>query len=315
MNPVTKKQRLNYGMLTAHAFWLARKLEDKPILPDYALFGLQSALKVFDKVYLWHYEPVENAPEGVFKQDAAMLLSVTEKNILMMKNITVAHISDIVRFKAAAMLGGWVIDCDNFWLRSPPEGFVFTTLWAKRTGGVAPRSNAWKNMAHAFAKEDWDGGDSINTPFSVDCDTEFAHALMVMVNEFVRKALVGNAWTVPPKKDQWNVLMWGLRQLILSHNMGRFVRPPIEYGVAPYWGGFADKILEDGYFDLEEERRTKFGVTFPSTEEILRTAFCIPTSFALSERNGLYNGLDIRLFAENHPTSLLGQIVEHITKM
>ena len=121
-------------MLIAHAFWSANKEGKTPELPIYTKLGLESAVSQFDRVYLWQFEDVPNAPDGVIKRDASILLSIDERNALMTKHVTIAHVSDVVRFLAAAMEGGWVIDADNIWLRRPPSGFVFTTLWAKRTG-------------------------------------------------------------------------------------------------------------------------------------------------------------------------------------
>jgi hypothetical protein len=215
-----------------------------------------------------------------------------------------------VRFKAACKTGGWVIDVDNIWLRAPPkDGFVFSTLWAKRSGGVAPSSNKWQAMKEAFAKEGWDGGDSINTPFSVVPKTPFANALEALVDGFVTKHSNGPPWKQPPTTAQWNTLMWGLRDLIVTHYLGAHVRPPIEYGVSPYWHGFNDKILDDHFFDQPAAKRLKFGVQLPCTNEILSESYCIATSFILADRHGKHGGLDVRTFAVAHPTSLLGRVI------
>ena len=84
---------------------------------------------------------------------------------------------------------------------------------------------------------------------------------------------------------------------------------PIEYGVSPYWHGFKDKILVDGFFDQPAANRLKFGVQLPCTNEILTHAICIPTSFVLADRHGKYGGLDLHAFARAHPTSLLGRVM------
>lgn len=290
----------------AHAFWGSSG--DVPMLPSYALVGLESAVAVFDRVVLWQYQDVPNAPEGVIKMDAAFLLVEAERDALMAKHVTIAHIADVVRFKAACAIGGWVIDADNLWLRPPPmDGFVFSTLWAKRSGGVAPSCNKWQAMKVEFAKEGWDGGDSINTPFSVVSKTPFAYALEALVDGFVIKHSKGLPWKKPPTKAQWNTLMWGLRDLVVEHHLGAYVRPPIEYGVSPYWHGFTEKILDGSFFDEPVAKRLKFGVQLPCTNEILTHAICVPTSFALG--HGKHGGLDLRAFARARPTSLLGRVL------
>ena len=58
--------------------------------------------------------------------------------------------------------------------------------------------------------------------------------------------------------------------------------------------------------------RTKFGVTFPNTDEILERAYCVPTSFALGGKAGVHSAIDPRAFAREHPTSLLGRVVAAI---
>ena len=296
----------------AHAFW-GKAAGCTAALPSYALLGLESAVAKFDTVYLWQYDDVPNAPAGAVKRDAANLLSAVERDALLAKHVTIAHVSNVVRFRAAALEGGWVIDADNIWLFAPPTGFVFSTLWAKRTGGVAPSSAKWQAMAQAFAKDGWDGGDSINTPFSVLPKTAFAADLLSLVDAFVTKQTHGSPWLQPPSTSQWNFFMWGVRDLIVKHGLGVHVRPPIEYGVSPYWHGFTDTILRDGFFDQPSPQRLKFGVQLPSTTEIFSEAVCVPSSFILADRNGKYAGLDVYAYAKAHPKSLLGRLVGYVS--
>ena len=296
----------------AHAFW-GKATGCTAALPSYALLGLESAVAKFDTVYLWQYDDVPNAPAGAVKRNAANLLSAVERDALLAKHVTIAHVSDVVRFRAAALEGGWVIDADNLWLCAPPTGFVFSTRWAKRTGGVAPSSAKWQAMAKAFAKDGWDGGDSINTPFSVLPKTAFAADLLSLVDAFVTRQAHGSPWSQPPSTSQWNFFMWGVRDLIVKHGLGVHVRPPIEYGVSPYWHGFTDTILRDGFFDQPSTQRLKFGVQLPSTTEIFSEVVCVPSSFVLADRNGKYAGLDVHAYAKAHPKSLLGRLVGYVS--
>ena len=273
-------------MSVAHAFWSAPTVnadEEQLILPDYCAFGLQSALQCFGTVYLWQYEDVQNVPQGVVKRDASTLLSADERNVLMEeKKIQVLHISDIVRFRAAGNEGGWVIDADCLWIRTVPDDmFVFSTAWSKRTGGMAPSGAKWQSRIAKFAKDDWDGSGVINTPFSVQKGSEFAHALIDAVDQRVHKIQSNRAWQVPPTINQYNVFMHMVRDLVLRHNKGKFVRPPIEYNVSPFWRGMQRFIVTD-FFSLPPSQRMKFGVQFPSIDEILQQAYCVPTSFYFS---------------------------------
>lgn len=295
----------------AHTFWAARKSTLSPRLPNYAMEGLRTAIVHFDKVVLWQYEDVPDAPEGVEKRDAATLLPTVVKDELMVKNVTVAHIADVVRFRAAARYGGWVVDADTLWLRAPPSSIIFATLWSKRKGLHAKRSQEWKALKNAFAKEDWDGGDTdMATPFSVSPTSAFAKDLLETVESVVTKCLKGPVWSDPPTKCQWMILMKVLAPLVVKHNLGDCVRPPIEYGVSPYWKSHVEKILEPGFFDAQSNCREIYGVTFPSTDEILRRAYCVPTSFALAERRNKHLGAELSTLCEEFPGCLLDRVYE-----
>ena len=116
IDPSPVKRQCNVQKLVAHAFWGASTAGLTPMLPSYALVGLESAVAIFDQVVLWQYEDVPNAPKGVCKMDARILLDTAERDTLLAKNVTIAHVADVVRFKAACTMGGWVIDpqiCDG----------------------------------------------------------------------------------------------------------------------------------------------------------------------------------------------------------
>ena len=79
------------------------------------------------------------------------MLSVQDRDAILESNVTVAHVSDVVRFRAAALLGGWVVDCDCIWLRTPPaDRTVFATLFAKKTSNMAPKLEDRKVGRGAF---------------------------------------------------------------------------------------------------------------------------------------------------------------------
>jgi len=306
---------------TAHAFWAHRVCGETPHLPEYGVVGLLSASQQFDTVYLWQYETVNNVPEHVVIRDASELLPIEIRNELMgAKNMNVAHLSDIVRFLAAARHGGWVIDVDNWWLRPPPTGFCFSTLPVKRAGALAPRNALALDMRRRFQKGVWDGAGTINTPFSVVKNTPFASSLVELCRAVIQKAQRGyfvgkNTFG----KSRWLVLMWGLRDLVLKHNMGNFVRPPIEYGPVPYWGGYPKHMVrEDGVFNQTNvEKRTRFGTVIPHVDEIMEKSICVPTSFTFGTSTEVWKNLtpesmDIRAIAGTKPTSLLSYAYAHI---
>ena len=58
MSPCTNS--CHSDSLVAHAFWSAATSGLSAVLPSYAKIGLKSAIKRFDKVYLWQYENVSD---------------------------------------------------------------------------------------------------------------------------------------------------------------------------------------------------------------------------------------------------------------
>ena len=243
------------------------------------------------------------------ERDAAAMLSVQDRDAILESNVTVAHVSDVVRFRAAALLGGWVVDCDCIWLRTPPaDRTVFATLFAKKTSNMAPKL---EEESRAFAKDCMpDGRGLTNTPIALVPGTAAALAIEKLVDEFVEERRGGAPWAVPPTTKEWNVLMHGIKKLVLELGLGGCVRAPIEYGAALSWGGFQDTLMRDHYFD---EPVTKFGVRLPSAAEILDQAYCVPTSFVLAahgaRKNAKWIGCDVRAYALAHPSSLFGRVV------
>ena len=151
-----------------------------------ALLGTESAAKYFDVVILWCFRTVLNAPAGVVQRDAAELLCVEDRDAILESNATIAHVSDVVRFLAAARFGGWVVDCDCIWLRTPPaDRTVFATLVAKKTSNMAPKL---EEESRAFAKACMpDGRGLTNTPFALVPGTPAALAIERLVAEFVEE--------------------------------------------------------------------------------------------------------------------------------
>lgn len=299
-------------MSTANAFWTDAMFSNGAMLPSYAILGLRSAVQRFDTVLLWSYGHIVNVPSGINIVDASAYLPIETAQALRDKNVPLAHISDIVRFRAAANGNGasYIIDVDNVWLRRPPEDpYVFSTLFAKRTGGVAPSSAKWKTMAMAFAHHGWDGGDHINTPLAFTGRTPFALGLLEAVEVFITKTLQGSVWPSPPKKHQWNTFMWKLADLIVAHNLGTYTHPPVAFGPLPFWKSHADTLLDPTFFHGDDASRTKFGTLLPSAETIMSNSYCVPTSFALARA---HQGLDVESHAEACPTSLLAHLVHAV---
>ena len=138
---------------TAHAFWVdpeqlrpGQAEEVRSLLPSHAVLGLHSQLLRFKSVVLWTYGVVTNAPPGVTQRRADDYLTCEDAARILTTHGQgrVAQLADVVRLLAVIDSGGWVVDCDNVWLRPPPctDDFCFAAWPAKRS------STAAKGWAH-----------------------------------------------------------------------------------------------------------------------------------------------------------------------
>jgi hypothetical protein len=228
-----------------------------------------------------------------------------------------AHISDIVRLRAVVHRGGYVVDLDNIFLRRPPFSTAFTTLWAKKTGGVAPTLPHSKRWCRNRDDTLWDGRGHINFPFSLNLTThaELANTINAMVTTVIAQIHGGSAFQTPrPSCDEWNIFMWALRDIVLADvSMDRFVWSPLYFGAVPFWRGQAKKLLVGGFYESTDDARTQFGVCLPTSAQILSLSYCVPTSFALHELN--LEELDVVQHARRNPTTLLAKLIQHVLLM
>ena len=158
------------------------------------------------------------------------------------RGVPVSHISDVVRFTAAAEEGGVVLDCDLWWIREAPRSPFVATLYEKAEGGRSNPSAAVVARHDAFARPGWNGHGLVNTPVGV-CPrpSRFAIALGNQMTAFTEDYTREDAIVrFDPNKD-WNVLMHGVRDIVLRLDMGCEARPPIEFGASLSWGSHRKK--------------------------------------------------------------------------
>jgi len=88
-------------------------------LPDACSVGLASATKFFNVKFLSYQ--VLSVPVGVAQVNAEQFLPFERFNHLLNMGVPIAQLGDFIRLRAAHSFGrgGWVIDCDTFWLRRP----------------------------------------------------------------------------------------------------------------------------------------------------------------------------------------------------
>ena len=242
---------LRVGTQHGMAFWFhdteacwANNTEVAVHLPWHVAIGLESACTNggFGAVFLFVYghQNIQNVPGQVMQRPADEYLKWEDAQAMHKHGVPVAHISDVVRMRAACKEGGVVLDGDLWWLRqSPPSPFV-ATLYEKRLGGRAEASKASKARYAAFQRHGRDGLGLVNTPFGVIArPNRFADKLGQLVDSFVDTYT--SEGSVFEKGKDWNVLMRGVRDIVLLLDMGGVARPPIEFGAALSWHSHSTK--------------------------------------------------------------------------
>ena len=156
--PHSKKPRC-VGLTNAHYFWHSLTADTEALpqlcLPDNAVEGLTSAVKINYRVCLWTYAPVHRVPAGVVQVDAGALFDRASAELLLKDGANVANLADYVRALAMLQYGGVFSDVDTLWFRPLPPGFAghsIASFEAKRDS----RSKKWE--------EEWSLTKYLRTP-------------------------------------------------------------------------------------------------------------------------------------------------------
>ena len=142
----TNKKRRGVGVTNAHYFWHSPTADTEALplvcLPDNAVEGLTSAVKINYCVLLWTYVPVHRVPAGVVQVDAGALFDRPSAEQLLRGGANVANLADYVRALAMVQYGGVFSDVDTLWFRPLPPAFAghsIASFEAKRD----TRSKKW----------------------------------------------------------------------------------------------------------------------------------------------------------------------------
>jgi len=312
--PPSKKAKRSTGKRTrceempavprsAHMFWSTSAAGASEVeLPEYAAQGIRSAVHAFpDGVFVMQYGRITNLPDGAQTVDANEYLSEAKKDALLARGWHIAHVADVVRFIAAARNGGWVVDADTWWLKEAPRGLHFATLWSQKAAQSATASTP----------------DKRGTPFTVPAATPFAADIQKMAEHKIRQGLLKPVKTKEAtcKAKDWAKNIQDLDKLIDKHGYSPFKSPGQWFAPVPFWKmcKIRDVALRNGFGDLPAEGRTKLGVTFPSTQEILDESFCVPSSFVFSERNEAFaakgRSLQETFESKEHRNSIMSHVL------
>ena len=226
---------------------------------------------------LWAYGKVQGQVQThkrIELCDANDLLPFADAKRLMAMGASIAHVSDFVRIMAAGRVRGWIIDCDNIWIRNPPSQskHAFATLGPYVTGTYAKKATFWQEMNFQVGKEGyWDGKGLINFPCLFEPGEPYALDFVAWAEDKV-KLHQQHQW--PKGKKSWNMVMFAMRDLIVQHGMQADVHPWWHFSPTPAMSGQRMKLLSD-WFDKPAPDRTRYGVTYPSTTRILRLSYCV----------------------------------------
>lgn len=235
--------------------------------PSHTL-SLESHAKFEHTVFLLTYQPIETClPENVTVLDAGNFFSGEQAFLALQRGHSIAHVSDLVRLRAAILADGLVIDMDTIIVNKLPDldGF-FCTVPARLTSHYAPK---WQDSLPPMTVHDntWDGKAFCNFPVKIN--EEMVSPISALADT-IQKTLLD-----PPRKGTkaWNFIMWTLRE-ISRQLVSVKVFPPIQTGPIPAWLG------PGKCYSLESPTRLTgetvlFGYRLPSIQEILNETFFV----------------------------------------
>ncbi len=209
-------------------------------LPPACEVGLTSAVAVGFTVKLWTYQSsLRGIPKGVEVCQAESLLPLGQCHGLLGAGWRIAQISALVRLLAIVQMeGGWFVDCDTWWLRSPStlktiSGHVFGT----RATESKPDERFFKlhYVRTPHARED------LATPFCFPPESVLASELL----EWYMGLCAGCNRT-----DSSNSFVHKIAELISKHGLTFDVVPAEVF--SPIHNFFdISKLQERGAFDVE----------------------------------------------------------------
>lgn len=270
--------------------------------PSHTL-SLQSHAKFAHTVFLFTYQPIgTRLPENVKVLNADDFFSGEQAFLALQRGHSIAHVSDLVRLRAANKAEGLVIDMDTIIVNKLPEldGY-FCTVPARLTSHYAPK---WQDSLPPMTVHDntWDGKAFCNFPLKINKEMSLH---ITALADTIEHALLD----APLKGTKaWNFIMWTLRE-ISAQLVNVKVFPPLKTGPIPAWLG------PGKCYSLESPTRLTgktvlFGYRLPSIQEILDETFFLQHWFE-STYKAVSKQTTPALFWYNIPVdSLIGVLAE-----
>jgi hypothetical protein len=236
------------------------------------------------EISLYTYQNIVNEiPDCITIKDASQYYPAEKAYEALSKGHSIAHISDLVRFRASLENDGLILDMDAVIVNPLPEDVkVFnSTMPAKSTGGMAIK---WGKSHPPFIIHDgtWDGKALSVFPVKVHKD---------MFNEY--NALADHIESTLSKEPgssskDWNYVMWEMKR-IANENPEVKVYPPIKNCVVPGWKSKGNCYTLESPTPFDGST-SKFGFVFPHYDEVLKEAYIIQHFFESAFKNSSLKG-------------------------
>ena len=241
-------------------------------ISPFHFLSLSSHLKFGNEVYLYSYQKISGAPDGVILLDASDLYDSELAFSALERGHSIAHISDLVRIRAAAHCSGMILDMDAVSLREMPEteDSIFGSVPAKMSGAFAPQ---WGNSMPPMTVHDksWDGKALSNFPTKLCPKTSKAGISLSNEIELVLQC--------PPagSSKAWNFVMWGLKDIARDCKTAKSY-PPIKFGPVPSWSKHGSCLSIESPTRLDGKTKL-FGSTMPSIKQIFKESYIVQHFF------------------------------------
>lgn len=265
--------------------------------------SISSYAKFCSEATIYTYQKARQLPfENVKVCDASEFYPAEKAFKALSSGHSLAHVSDIVRLRAASEIEGIVLDMDAVLLKPLPDiPLFFSSMPAKLLGGFAPK---WgKSHPPMFVPDkSWDG--KALSAFPVKVNRQIKGSIAVLVSR-IEKNL-----EAPPQTGTkaWNYIMWELKRIASFHPTCK-VFPPIAFCPIPAWLG-SGKCYSLQVPTKFDGKQALFGYVFPSTKQIFSESYAIQHFFESSFKESAKAGEN---FWHQLPDNcLLGMTATHV---
>ena len=274
---------------------------------DLSLFHeltLHSQVKFNKNVFLLTYQKLSDKikiPDTVQIIDASEYYPPERAYESMKRGHSIAHISDLVRFRYANITDGVILDMDAVAIKELPNIHAFiSTHLTKLTGGLVIKFGE----KHPPFKTDgsWDGKALSVFPFKVHS------SISSQINELCTKIEESLDNTPKTGTKAWNYIMWKMKDIANSNDIFTIMKP-IHCCPVPAWKSVGNCYSLDYPTKFDGESKL-FGNQLPSLDEIFRDGYIVQHFFESAFKNS--NGIESDFWKSVKDNSLLHREIIHV---